>query len=52
MPAESFETCEGIAPTCVQSDAAAMSIPRAHLLSNRAAHSGGEKRIFVMAITA
>jgi hypothetical protein len=46
MPAESFETCEGIAPTCVQSDAASMTIPQAHLLSNRAGHSSRDKAHF------
>ena len=44
--AESFETCEGIAPTCVQSDAASMSIPQARLLSNRAGHSSRDKAHF------
>jgi hypothetical protein len=51
MPAESFETREGMAAS-VPSEAASMTIPQARLLSNRAGHSGGEKRIFVMAITA
>jgi hypothetical protein len=50
-PAESFETREGMAAS-VQSEAASMAIPRARLLSNRAARSRPEKRIFVMAITA
>jgi len=45
MPAESFETREGMAAS-VQSEAAFMAIPRAHLLSNRAAHSSRDKAHF------
>jgi hypothetical protein len=45
MPAESFETREGMAAS-VPSDAAAMIIPQARLLSNRAAHSSRDKAHF------
>jgi hypothetical protein len=51
MPAESFETREGVAAS-VPSNAASKIIPQARLLSNKGAHSSREKRIFVMAITA
>jgi len=45
MLAESFEAREGAAAS-VPSDAASMTIPRAHLLSNRAAHSSRDKAHF------
>jgi hypothetical protein len=45
MPAESFETREGMAAS-VQSDTASMAIARARLLSNRAAHSSRDKAHF------
>jgi hypothetical protein len=51
-PAEPFEAREGAAAAYAHSSTASMTIPQARLLSNRAVHSGGEKRIFVTAITA
>jgi hypothetical protein len=45
MPAESFETREGMAAS-VPPEVASMAIPRARRLSNRAAHSSRDKAHF------